>query len=263
MTFPGSLYRWNFIAGTHPAPSEGESTILRAQQLPLDRRQVNFLFAPYFSISISESGNNLCTQVNRSCSFSSGIPWAGHRSKDSALRGLFQGGEAGACSLYFHGAGPRLGAPTYFGLLIIMSKRSASSVPSAADRARSRRRMDSPISGSGSSSDPREESDCDLLALAPISFVSTDLPQPGAGACDQHGEAGAGASIEPGAGASRRAALAPVPAGERRPAPVPARAKPSPGARAGERRPAPVPAGERRRRPRLGVAAPAGVRATM
>ncbi|KAG2307187.1 hypothetical protein Bca52824_026935 [Brassica carinata] len=34
-----------------------------------------------------------------------------------------------------------------------MSKRSASSVPSVADRARSRRRVDSPISGSGSSSD--------------------------------------------------------------------------------------------------------------
>ncbi|KAL0864608.1 hypothetical protein Bca101_043726 [Brassica carinata] len=43
MTFPGSLYRWNYIAGTHPAPSEGESTVLRARQLRLDRRQVNFL----------------------------------------------------------------------------------------------------------------------------------------------------------------------------------------------------------------------------
>ncbi|KAG2304497.1 hypothetical protein Bca52824_033148 [Brassica carinata] len=43
MTFPRSLYRWNFIAGTHPTPSEGESTVLRARQLPLDRRQVNFL----------------------------------------------------------------------------------------------------------------------------------------------------------------------------------------------------------------------------
>ncbi|KAL0742270.1 hypothetical protein Bca4012_083783 [Brassica carinata] len=66
ITFPGSLYRWNYIgkrrlqlsfivrcpflilmfffaAGTHPAPSEGESTVFRARQLPLDCRQVNFL----------------------------------------------------------------------------------------------------------------------------------------------------------------------------------------------------------------------------
>ncbi|KAF3507389.1 hypothetical protein F2Q69_00006514 [Brassica cretica] len=39
-------------------------------------------FTPYFSISSSNSGNNLCTQVNRSCSFSAGFPWAGHRSRD-------------------------------------------------------------------------------------------------------------------------------------------------------------------------------------
>ncbi|KAF3597865.1 hypothetical protein DY000_02020572 [Brassica cretica] len=31
--------------------------------------------APYFSISSSNSGNNLCTKVNRSCSFSAGFPW--------------------------------------------------------------------------------------------------------------------------------------------------------------------------------------------
>ncbi|KAF3584706.1 hypothetical protein F2Q69_00028787 [Brassica cretica] len=31
--------------GTHPALPEGESTVLRARQLPLDRRQVNFLFS--------------------------------------------------------------------------------------------------------------------------------------------------------------------------------------------------------------------------
>ncbi|KAF3538492.1 hypothetical protein F2Q69_00023301 [Brassica cretica] len=31
-------------------------------------------FAPYFSISSSNTGNNLCTQVNRSCSFSAGFP---------------------------------------------------------------------------------------------------------------------------------------------------------------------------------------------
>ncbi|KAF3566993.1 hypothetical protein DY000_02014508 [Brassica cretica] len=43
MVFPGSSHRWNFIAGTHPAPSEGEKAVLRARQLPADRRQVNFL----------------------------------------------------------------------------------------------------------------------------------------------------------------------------------------------------------------------------
>ncbi|KAL0815264.1 hypothetical protein Bca101_071708 [Brassica carinata] len=31
-------------------------------------------FAPYCSISSSNSGNNLFTQVNRSCSFSAGFP---------------------------------------------------------------------------------------------------------------------------------------------------------------------------------------------
>ncbi|KAL0730338.1 hypothetical protein Bca4012_026431 [Brassica carinata] len=57
-----------------------------------------------------------------------------------------------------------------------MSKHSASSVPSTADKARSRRTMDSPISGSGSSLDPCEESDCDLLAPAPISYVYVAPP---------------------------------------------------------------------------------------
>ncbi|KAL0645782.1 hypothetical protein Bca4012_044073 [Brassica carinata] len=32
-----------YVAGTHPAPSEGEKAVLRARQLPADRRQVNFL----------------------------------------------------------------------------------------------------------------------------------------------------------------------------------------------------------------------------
>ncbi|KAG2270676.1 hypothetical protein Bca52824_065231 [Brassica carinata] len=31
------------VAGTHPTPSEGESDVLRARQLPFDHRQVNFL----------------------------------------------------------------------------------------------------------------------------------------------------------------------------------------------------------------------------
>ncbi|KAL0733899.1 hypothetical protein Bca4012_010109 [Brassica carinata] len=43
MSLPGSTNQWNIIAGTHPAPSEGECTVLRARQLPLDRRQVNIL----------------------------------------------------------------------------------------------------------------------------------------------------------------------------------------------------------------------------
>ncbi|KAF3586709.1 hypothetical protein F2Q69_00030105 [Brassica cretica] len=38
ITLPGSLYRWNFIAETHPTPSEGESDVLRARQLPFDHR---------------------------------------------------------------------------------------------------------------------------------------------------------------------------------------------------------------------------------
>ncbi|KAF2578826.1 hypothetical protein F2Q68_00004824 [Brassica cretica] len=44
-------------------------------------------FTPYFSISSSNSGNNLCTQVNRSCSFSAGFPWAGHRSSNPSFQG--------------------------------------------------------------------------------------------------------------------------------------------------------------------------------
>ncbi|KAH0854479.1 hypothetical protein HID58_069209 [Brassica napus] len=45
MRLPRHSYRWNFVAGTHPAFPEGESTVLRARQLPLDRRQVNFLLS--------------------------------------------------------------------------------------------------------------------------------------------------------------------------------------------------------------------------
>ncbi|KAL0684621.1 hypothetical protein Bca4012_051469 [Brassica carinata] len=53
-----------------------------------------------------------------------------------------------------------------------MSKRSASSVPTAADRARLKIRMDSPVSRSDSSSEPCEGSDCDLMAPLPLSCVS-------------------------------------------------------------------------------------------
>ncbi|KAH0942718.1 LOW QUALITY PROTEIN: hypothetical protein HID58_002355, partial [Brassica napus] len=41
---PGHSYQWTFIAGTHPVLPEGEDTILRARQFPLDRCEVPFLF---------------------------------------------------------------------------------------------------------------------------------------------------------------------------------------------------------------------------
>ncbi|KAF3552072.1 hypothetical protein DY000_02006347 [Brassica cretica] len=44
-------------------------------------------FAPYCSISSSNSWNNLCTQVNRSFSFPVGFPQAGHRSSSPAIPG--------------------------------------------------------------------------------------------------------------------------------------------------------------------------------
>ncbi|KAL0716043.1 hypothetical protein Bca4012_065365 [Brassica carinata] len=43
MSLPGSTYQWNIIVGTHPTPSERENTVVRARQLPLDRRQVDVL----------------------------------------------------------------------------------------------------------------------------------------------------------------------------------------------------------------------------
>ncbi|KAH0883864.1 LOW QUALITY PROTEIN: hypothetical protein HID58_059960 [Brassica napus] len=47
MAFPGSSHRWNFIAGTHSAPSEGEKVVLRARQLHADRRQETCREAAY------------------------------------------------------------------------------------------------------------------------------------------------------------------------------------------------------------------------
>ncbi|KAF2591721.1 hypothetical protein F2Q70_00038585 [Brassica cretica] len=35
--------RDTLLSGTHHAPAEGERAVLRARQLPVDRRQVNFL----------------------------------------------------------------------------------------------------------------------------------------------------------------------------------------------------------------------------
>ncbi|KAF3508390.1 hypothetical protein F2Q69_00006040 [Brassica cretica] len=49
-------------------------------------------FAPYCSISSSKSGNNLCTQPNRSCSFSAGFLLAGHRSSIPTIPGSTQAG---------------------------------------------------------------------------------------------------------------------------------------------------------------------------
>ncbi|KAH0851577.1 hypothetical protein HID58_094640 [Brassica napus] len=42
---PGHSYHWNNIAGTHPVLQEGEDTVVRASQLPLDCRQVPFLLS--------------------------------------------------------------------------------------------------------------------------------------------------------------------------------------------------------------------------
>ncbi|KAG2271614.1 hypothetical protein Bca52824_066169 [Brassica carinata] len=52
-----------------------------------------------------------------------------------------------------------------------MSKRFSSSVPTTADRARLKRKMESPVSRSGSSSKAGEGSDCDLMAPLPLSCV--------------------------------------------------------------------------------------------
>ncbi|KAF3549606.1 hypothetical protein DY000_02007545 [Brassica cretica] len=57
-----------------------------------------------------------------------------------------------------------------------MSKRSASSVPAAADRARLKRRMDPSISQSDSSSEPCEGSDCDIMTPLLLSCVYVAPP---------------------------------------------------------------------------------------
>ena len=54
-----------------------------------------------------------------------------------------------------------------------MSKRSTTSVPMAADKARLKRRMESPVSRSDSSSEASEGSDYNLMAPLPLSFVYT------------------------------------------------------------------------------------------
>ena len=57
-----------------------------------------------------------------------------------------------------------------------MYKLSASSVPTAGDRARLKRRMDFPVSRSESSSEPGEGSDCDLMAPLPLSCAYAAPP---------------------------------------------------------------------------------------
>ena len=57
-----------------------------------------------------------------------------------------------------------------------MSKRSPSSVPTAADRARLKRRMEPMFSRSDSSSEAGEGSDCDLMAPFPLSCVYAAPP---------------------------------------------------------------------------------------
>ena len=52
-----------------------------------------------------------------------------------------------------------------------MSKRSSTSVPMAADRARLKGRMESPVSRSDSSLKAGEGSDYNLMAPLPLSFV--------------------------------------------------------------------------------------------
>ncbi|KAH0898870.1 hypothetical protein HID58_048438 [Brassica napus] len=62
------------------------------------------------------------------------------------------------------------------GTIGIMSNRSSSSVPTTADRARSKRRIESPVSRLDSSSEAGEGSDCDLMVPLPLSCVYAAPP---------------------------------------------------------------------------------------
>ncbi|CAF1835615.1 unnamed protein product [Brassica oleracea] len=57
------------------------------------------------------------------------------------------------------------------GDILVMLKRLSSSVPSTAERANKRRRLDSSNSKSDSSSDQHDESEHDLLAPSPLSYA--------------------------------------------------------------------------------------------
>lgn len=52
-----------------------------------------------------------------------------------------------------------------------MSKRTGSSIPLTVEKVKSKRRMDSPISKSDSSSDPHDKTEHNLLAPAPLSYA--------------------------------------------------------------------------------------------
>uniref|UniRef100_M4FIX0 Uncharacterized protein n=1 Tax=Brassica campestris TaxID=3711 RepID=M4FIX0_BRACM len=57
MALPGHSYHWNFIAGMHPDIPEGVDIVVRARQLPLDRRQVSFLLSDTALRRSSPRGN--------------------------------------------------------------------------------------------------------------------------------------------------------------------------------------------------------------
>ena len=67
-------------------------------------------------------------------------------------------------------------ATHWIGTISIIFKRSSSSIPTTADRSRLKRRMESPVSQSESSSKAGEGSDCDLMAPLPLSCVYAASP---------------------------------------------------------------------------------------
>ncbi|KAH0849155.1 LOW QUALITY PROTEIN: hypothetical protein HID58_091498 [Brassica napus] len=66
---------------------------------------------------------------------------------------------------FFHSIIAQLGDDSH------MSKRSGSSIPLTAEKVKSKKRLDSPISKSDSSSDPHDETEHNLLAPAPLSYA--------------------------------------------------------------------------------------------
>ncbi|KAF3562168.1 hypothetical protein DY000_02016058 [Brassica cretica] len=68
MMLPGFSYLWNFIAGTHFAPVEGESTVLRARHFPVDRCQVSddYFYAGNMSGNVADDPFTACWGRKRS-----------------------------------------------------------------------------------------------------------------------------------------------------------------------------------------------------
>ncbi|KAH0879608.1 hypothetical protein HID58_067002 [Brassica napus] len=93
-----------------------------------------------------------------------------------ASDGALETAEPGALLVRFSHVNFLIAAIYWIGTFRIMSKRSTSSVLTAADRARLKRRMDSPVFRSDSSSEPCEGSDCDLMAPLPLSCVYAASP---------------------------------------------------------------------------------------